>query len=64
MRYKLKEDDRFVCGSTSFGLSAEAVVEVVQTDPSTRKVLIDFGGRMVDWFHESILTKFEAYNPE
>ena len=60
MQYKLKEDDRFVCGATSFGLSAGAVVQVTQTDPSTHKVLIDFGGRMVDWFHESVLAKFEA----
>ena len=60
MQYKLKADGRFVCGTTSFGLSAGAVVQVTQTDPSTHKVLIDFGGRMVDWFHESVLAKFEA----
>lgn len=60
MQYKLKEDSRFVCGITSFELSAGAVVQVTQTDPVTRKVLIDFGGRLVDWFHESVLSKFEA----
>lgn len=60
MQYKLKEDSRFVCGITSFGLPAGAVVQVAQTDPSTHKVLIDFGGRMVGWFPESVLAKFEA----
>lgn len=60
MKYRLKEDGRFICGVTSFGLSAGAVVEVCQTDASTNKVLIDFGGRMIDWFHETILSKFEA----
>lgn len=60
MQYKLKEDGRFVCGMTSFGIPAGVVVQVTQTDPSTHKVLIDFGDRMVDWFHESVLAKFEA----
>ena len=61
MQYKLKEDGRFVCGITSFLLPAGAVVQVTQTDPSTNKVLIDFGGRLVDWFDESVLAKrFEA----
>ena len=60
MQYKLKEDSRFICGVTSFGLAAGAIVDVRQTDASTRKVLIDFGGRMIDWLPESILSKFEA----
>lgn len=60
MKYRLKEDERFVCGVTSFGVPAGAVVVVRQTDASTHKVLIDFGGRLIDWFHESILSKFEA----
>ena len=60
MKYRLKQDGRFVCGTTAFGLSAGSVVEVRQTDTSTRKVLIDFGGRMVDWFDQTILSKFEA----
>lgn len=61
MKYRLKEDGRFVCGTTSFGLSAGAVVQVNQIDASAHKVLIDFGGGMVDWFDESVLAKrFEA----
>ena len=60
MKFRLKKDSRFICGGTSFGLSAGAVVTVTQTDKSTNKVLIDFGGRMVDWFHESILNQFDA----
>lgn len=61
MQYRLKEDGRFVCGTTSFLLPAGAVVRVTQTDPGTNKVLIDFGGRLVDWFDESVLSKrFEA----
>lgn len=61
IQYKLKEDARFVCGTTSFGLSSGAVVQVNQTDASTGQVLIDFGGGLVDWFDESVLAKrFEA----
>lgn len=60
MKYRLKEDGRFVCGVTSFGLPAGAVVYVRQTDSSGGKVLIDFGERLIDWFDESILSRFEA----
>lgn len=61
MQYRLKENGRFVCGIASFGMSAGALVQVSQIDESTGKVLIDFGGGLLDWFHESVLTKkFEA----
>ena len=61
MQYRLKEDRRFVCGITSFGMPAGALVQVSQIDASTGKVLIDFGGGLLDWFPESVITeKFEA----
>ncbi|MCZ2107086.1 MAG: hypothetical protein LC106_06885 [Burkholderiales bacterium] len=60
MQYRLKENGRFVCGITVFGMSARAIVQVSQIDMSTGKVLIDFGGGLLDWFSESVITeKFE-----
>lgn len=58
MKYQLKQASRFVCGSTSFGLSAGDIVEVKQHDKANNKVLIDFGNRLIDWFHVSYLDKF------
>jgi hypothetical protein len=58
MKYQLKQASRFVCGSTSFGLSAGTIVEVKQHDQANNKVLIDFGGRLIDWFHVSYLDQF------
>lgn len=57
--YKLVEDSRFRVGVTSFGMSSGVLVKVTQVDMEYNKVLVDFGGRNVDWFHESILDKFE-----
>ena len=57
--YKLVEDSRFRVGVTSFGLSKDKIVKVTQVDREHNKVLVDFGGGYVDWFHESILSKFE-----
>jgi hypothetical protein len=62
--YKLNEDSRFRCGVSSFGLSAGANVEVKQFDKEYRKVLIDFGGRDIDWFSDSILSKFTKENQQ
>lgn len=53
--YKLKKDGRYTCGVTSFGVAAWHQVEVTQVDSEYRKVLVDFGGGMIDWFHYSIV---------
>ena len=58
--YKLKEDGRFRCGLTSFGMSAGATVQVTQVDTERNKVLVVFGERLLDWFDESILGRFDA----
>lgn len=63
-KYKLKEDSRFICGVTAFGMSAGCVVQVKQVDKEYRKVLADFGGRMIDWHSDSILNKFEKIEGE
>jgi hypothetical protein len=59
-KYRLKSDGVFRCGITTFGLSAGSIVEVTQLDKEGRKVLIDFGGRMVDWYSDRMLDRFEA----
>lgn len=58
-KYKLKEGSRFRVGVTSFGMVSGATVNVTQVDKEYHKVLIDFGGGLVDWFHESVLDKFD-----
>jgi len=58
-KYKLKEDSRFRCGLTSFGLSAGRIVEVKQVDKEYRKVLIVFSSGLVDWYADSMLDMFE-----
>lgn len=58
-QWSLSYDMRFRCGSSCFGLSCGALVQVVQVDKSTGKVLIKFSDRDIDWYHESILENFE-----
>ena len=58
-KYKLKECSRFRVGVTSFGMASGATVNVTQVDKEYNKVLVDFGGKNVDWFLESVLGKFE-----
>lgn len=55
----LRTDIRFTCGTTTFDCMAGKVAFLRQRDERNRKVLLDFGGRMVDWFHESILEYFD-----
>jgi hypothetical protein len=55
--YVLKQTTRFVCGITSFELSAGSMVRVTQLDTYNSKVLIEFDDRLVDWFHSSTITK-------
>lgn len=54
----LRSDRRFTCGTTSFGCKAGAFVFLRQRDENNRKVLLNFGGGLIDWFHESILDEF------
>ena len=64
MKCKLNENRRFICGVTSFGLSVGAEVEVIREDKSTHKVLVDFGGGLIDWFHVSVLDSFTTLQPD
>ena len=52
----------FRCGISSFILKAGSTVEVRQHDRQHRKILIDFGGRDIDWFPENELKWFEKVN--
>jgi hypothetical protein len=56
---RLKEGGQFVCGSTSFECMAGKVVFLRQVDERNRKVLLDFGARLVDWFPVSFLDRFD-----
>lgn len=58
-RYRLKHNMRFRVGVTSFELPAGTIATSTQADPENWKVLLDFGGRLVDWFHVSVLDNFE-----
>ena len=59
MEFKLKERSRFICGTTSFELSAGATVRVVQENIKGSQVLIKFGERLIEWYDISILKFFE-----
>lgn len=61
---KLKESRRFRCGVTSFHCRQGKLVYLMQRSKTTGKVLLDFGSRRVDWFHESILDCFEYDKPD
>ena len=58
-QWVLNHDMRFRCGCSSLGLSTGALVQVVQVDKSTSKVLIKFSDRDIDWYPESILKNFQ-----
>lgn len=64
MKYKLKKDGRYQCGVTVAGFSKGHVVEVRQHDTEYRKVLVDFGGGMIDWFGDLILKDLDAVESE
>lgn len=56
--YALKKNGRFRCGITSFEIEAGHIIRVKQVDSSVRKVLIDFGDDLVNWYSDTILAKF------
>ena len=56
--YVLLKDRRFTCGITSFAMCVGTTVYVKQVDKEYKKVLIDFGGRLMDWYPDSILNDF------
>lgn len=61
IKFKLKENKKFRIGLTSFGCKKGKIINIIRTDPDYKKVLIDFGNDLIDWFDESILEKyFEA----
>ena len=57
---RLKEGGQFVCGLTSFECMAGKVVFLRQVDERNKKVLLDFGARLVDWFPVSMLDRFDT----
>lgn len=54
----LRTKRRFTCGTASFSCDAGKLVFLRQHDKQNRMVLLDFGDRYVDWFHESVLEDF------
>ncbi len=57
-KYRLKKDVRVRTGVTVFTITKNAEIEVTQQDKTNHKVLIDFGSRDIDWFHNSWLSKY------
>ena len=57
--YILQRERAFRTGGCVFTCDAGKEVIVSQIDESTRKVLIDFGSRKVDWFSEYTLEDFK-----
>jgi hypothetical protein len=63
-KYRTTKDGRFLTGGTTFSVKAGFVVTVRQIDQVNKKVLIDFGSRMVDWFSPGLLAEcFEKIEP-
>lgn len=63
-KYRTTKDGRFLTGGIGFSVAAGYVVTVRQVDRANNKVLIDFGGRMVDWFSQGLLAEcFEKLEP-
>lgn len=56
-KYKLIYSRRFLCGSTSFECKAGTIVVVKQVDKNNKKVLIDFGNGLIDWFFEGTIDR-------
>jgi hypothetical protein len=48
-RLRLIHDQRFRVGQTSFDMAEGSVVSVLQIDEYNKKVLLDFGGGLIDW---------------
>ncbi len=58
--YVLNEGCAFRCGVSSISLCKGAVVIVRQVDVEGRKILIDFGGRDVDWIDDGVMSKLDS----
>lgn len=56
-KYKVNKQLNIGLSGCAFTLKEGAEIEVSQIDELRRKVLIDFGGRMIGWFHESWLER-------
>jgi len=54
-KYKTNKHLNVRTGTAGFSLNKDTVVEVTQLDTPRRKVLIDFGDRLSDWFPNSWL---------
>lgn len=48
-KLRLIHDQRFRVGQTSFDMAEGSVVSVLQIDEYDKKVLVDFGGGLIDW---------------
>lgn len=57
--WKCKKELRVKCGLSSFIFQKGRQIFINQIDekvPNSKKILINFGGRQMDWFPESFLT--------
>lgn len=57
-KYRLSKEIRVRVGVTSFSTPKGKELTVKQHDKERSKVLIDFGGGYIDWFHENWLNHY------
>lgn len=55
MKLRLRHNQRFVVGSTSFEMAEGAIVELKQFDAINNKMLIDFGDGVIDWVSRNVV---------
>ena len=56
-KYKLNNDVRARVGTTVFTSLKGTELRVAQHEKINSKVLVDFGGGYIDWFHETWLKR-------
>lgn len=57
--YKLKDNRRFSVKGWTFDCGKGQQVLLIKRDDDRKKVLLDFGGNLMDWFNQDILLDFD-----
>ena len=55
MKLRLRHNQRFVVGLTSFEMVKGTTVELKQLDAINNKMLIDFGDGLIDWVSRNVV---------
>lgn len=60
LQLSLKTRRAFRTNLAAFECRQGTTVNLAQIDTENKKVLLDFGNRMIAWFYESVLNDFET----